>query len=118
MIKRLVVAFALISSPALAQSVTPNFTQGSMTSTTTTSTTIDETISIERFGGDYTHITGFNVTPSGTIHDSATTWSITNSGAEFQIEQTTRPAGVIETESITRSIGIESVTNSLSVFSQ
>ena len=116
--KHLLLTLALMSSPAFAQSVTPNFTQGSMTSTTTTSTTIDETVAIERFGGDYSYTTGYNVTPSGAIHDASTTWSITTSGAEFQLEQTTRSAGIIETEDITRTIDIESVTNSLSVFSQ
>lgn len=116
--KKLLLVLAFASSPAFAQSITPNFTQGSMTSTTTTTTTIDEVISIERYGGDYTYTTGYNVTPSGAIHDASTTWSITTSGAEFQLEQTTRSAGIIETEDITRTINIESVTNSLSVFSQ
>jgi len=89
-----------------------------MTSTTTTTTSIDETIAIKRYGGDYTYTTGYNVTPSGAIHDASTTWSITTAGAEFQLEQTVRSAGVVETEDVTRTIDIESVTNSLSVFSQ
>ena len=115
---KLFLFLVLLVSPAYAQSVTPNFTQGSMTSTTTTTTDISETIAIEKYGGDYTYTSGYNVTPSGAIHAADTTWSITTSGAEFQLEQISRSAGVIETEDISRTISIESVTNSLSVFSQ
>lgn len=115
---KLFLFLVLLVSPAYAQSVTPNFTQGSMTSTTTTTTTIDETIAIEKMGGAYTYTSGYNVTPSGAIHATGTTWSVTTAGDEFQLEQTTRAAGVIETEDIERTIEIESVTNSLSVFSQ
>jgi hypothetical protein len=108
----------LIASPAAAQTVTPNFTQGSMTSTTTTTTTVNETIAIERLGGDYTHYSGVNVTPSGPLGDPSTTYSVTDPSKDYQLETITRAAGVVETEDITRTIQIDSVTNSLSVFSQ
>jgi len=89
-----------------------------MTSTTTTTTTISETIVTDTYAGDYTYTSGYNVTPSGAIHAADTTWSVTTPGAEFQLEQVSRAAGIISTEEITRTIDVESVTNSLSVFSQ
>ena len=46
--KRWLLLMALAAPTAVsAQSAYPNFTQGSMTSTTTTDTTIEETIAIE-----------------------------------------------------------------------
>src|SRR5210317_854586 len=54
--KRLLVLL-MLASPAAAQSVTPNFTQGSMQSTTTTTIDIDRTIATEIYGGAYS--TGF-----------------------------------------------------------
>lgn len=107
----------LFAAPAYGQ-VDLRFTQGSMTSTTTTEQTITETIAIERYGGAVTSTTGTNVTPSGAIHASGTTWSITTAGDDFQLEQITRAAGVIETEDIERTIETTSTTTSVSVFSQ
>jgi hypothetical protein len=40
----------LLAAPVSAQSVTPNFTQGSMQSTTTTTIDIDRTIATEVYG--------------------------------------------------------------------
>ena len=113
-----VLALLLIfAAPAYGQ-VDLLFTQGSMTSTTTTEQTITETIAIERYGGAVTSTTGTNVTPSAGIHASGTTWSITTAGEDFQLEQITRAAGVIETEDIDRTIETTSTTTSVSVFSQ
>jgi hypothetical protein len=103
---------------AQAQSVTPNFTQGSMQSTTTTTIDIDRTISTEVYGGNYKSWSGTNVTPSGSIEDSSTTFSVTTAGDPFQLEITERAAGVIETIDITETIQQVSTTTSLSVFSQ
>ena len=108
----------LLASPAAAQTVTPQFTQGSMQSTTTTTQTITETIATEVYGGAYSSWSGTNVTPSGDITDSATTWSVTTTGEQFQLETVTRAAGIIETIDITRDIETTSTTTSLSVFSQ
>jgi len=108
----------LLASPAAAQTVTPQFTQGSMQSTTTTTQTITETIATEVYGGAYSSWSGTNVTPSGDITDSSTTWSVTTAGEQFQLETVTRAAGVIETIDITRDIDTTSTTTSLSVFSQ
>jgi len=108
----------LLAAPASAQTVTPQFTQGSMQSTTTTTQTITETIATEVYGGAYSSWSGTNVTPSGDITDSATTWSVTTAGEQFQLETVTRAAGVVETIDVTRDIETTSTTTSLSVFSQ
>ena len=108
----------LLASPAAAQTVTPQFTQGSMQATTTTTQTITETIATEVYGGAYSSWSGTNVTPSRGITDSSTTWSVTTAGEQFQLETVTRAAGIIETIDITRDIDTTSTTTSLSVFSQ
>ena len=108
----------LLAAPVSAQSVTPNFTQGSMQSTTTTTIDIDRTIATEVYGGAYKSWSGTNVTPSGSIEDSSTTFSVTTAGDPFQLEITERSAGVIETIDITETIEQVSTTTSLSVFSQ
>ena len=108
----------LLASPAAAQTVTPQFTQGSMQSTTTSTVDIERTIETEVFGGAYSSWSGTNVTPSGDITNSSTTWSITTAGDEFQLETVTRAAGVVETIDITETIEQTSTTTSLSIFSQ
>ena len=108
----------LLATPVSAQSVTPNFTQGSMQSTTTTTIDIDRTVSTEVYGGAYKSWSGTNVTPSGSIENSSTTFSVTTAGEPFQLEITERAAGIIETIDVTESILQNSTTTSLSVFSQ
>ena len=108
----------LLTSPAAAQQVTPNFTQGSMQSTTTTTVDIDRTITTNIYGGDYKSWSGTNVTPSGDILDSSTTYSVTNAGEQFQLETVVRAAGVVENIVIDEVIQQQSTTTSLSVFSQ
>ena len=108
----------LLAAPVSAQSVTPNFTQGSMQSTTTTTIDIDRTIATEVYGGAYKSWSGTNVTPSGSIEDASTTFSVTNAGEQFQLEIVDRAAGVIETIDVTETIQQVSTTTSLSVFSQ
>ena len=106
-----------IAAPVSAQ-VTPNFTQGSMQSTTTTTIDIDRTIATNVYGGDYSSWSGTNVTPSGDIADTATTYSVTNAGEQFQLEIVTRAAGKIQDSLVTETIEQSTVTTSLSVFSQ
>lgn len=117
MMKKLLLLF-LLASPSYAQSVTPKFTQGSMQSTTTTQTDIQRTVAHEIYGGDYKSWSGTNVTPSGGLQDSATTYSVTNPGEQYQLEIVTRSAGIVETIDITEDISQSSTTTSLSVFSQ
>lgn len=114
--KRLILLM-MLASPAAAQ-VTPNFTQGSMQSTTTTTIDIDRTIATNVYGGTYSSWSGTNVTPSGDIADPTTTYSVTNSGEQFQLEIVNRAAGLIEDSLVTESIQQVSTTTSLSVFSQ
>lgn len=104
--------------PALGQTVTPNFTQGSMTSTTTTTQTISETIQVKVYGGDYASYSGVNVTPSGAIGANGTTYTVTDATKQFQLETVTRAAGIVQQTDTTRTITTNSTTNSLSVFSQ
>ena len=114
--KRLILLL-MLASPAAAQTVTPNFTQGSMNSTTTTTVDIERTIETEIFGGDYSSWSGSNVTPSSDIAGDSTTYSVTTAGDPWSLEITTRSAGVVETTDITETIEQSSTTTSLSIFS-
>ena len=108
----------LLAAPASAQTVTPQFTQGSMQSTTTTTIDIERTIETEVFGGDYSSWSGSNVTPSADIAGDSTTFSVNTAGDPWSLEITTRDAGVVETIDITETIESTSTTTSLSIFSQ
>ena len=114
--KRLLLLLFL-ASPASAQ-ITPNFTQGSMQSTTTTTVDIDRTIDTNVYGGDYSSWSGTNVTPSGDISDPTTTYSVTTAGEQFQLEIVNRAAGIIEDSLVTETVNQVTNTTSLSVFSQ
>ena len=114
--KRLLVLL-MLASPATAQ-VTPNFTQGSMQSTTTTTIDIDRTIATNVYGGDYSSWSGTNVVPSSDIAGSSTTYSVHTAGDQFQLEIVTRAAGKIQDSLVTETIDQVSTTTSLSVFSQ
>ena len=108
----------LLAAPASAQTVTPQFTQGSMQSTTTTTVDIERTIETEVYGGDYSSWSGSNVAPSSDISGSNTTFSVHTAGDPWSLEITTRDAGVVETIDITETIESTSTTTSLSIFSQ
>ena len=121
--KRLLLLLSIISVPVNAQSVTPNFTTGTMTQTVTATQTVNETTVTERFGGAVTVWNGDNVQPESSGNPA----NIVNTGTEFhvvdpahpwQLEITTRPAGLVETIDTTRTIQTDTVTNTLSVFSQ
>ena len=114
--KKLLLLF-LLAAPASAQ-VTPNFTQGSMQSTTTTTIDIDRTIATNVYGGAYSSWSGTNVVPSGDIANTNTTYTIHTAGDQFQLEVVTRAAGKIEDSLVTETIEQVSTTTSLSVFSQ
>jgi hypothetical protein len=114
----------LIAAPASAQTVTPNFTSGSMTQTVTGTQTVTETIAIERLGGSVSTWNGDNVTAIDTngasvnIVDANTQFHVVDSSQPWQLEVITRAAGIVETEDISRTINISTTTNTLSVFSQ
>ena len=115
-------------SVARAELITPQFTQGSMQSTTTTVQEITEEIEIEVLGGTYNKWSGENVTAtsasSGGIADSDVVFSITTAGEDFQLEIVDRAANattglvLLETIDIDRDITTNATTVSLSVFSQ
>ena len=69
--KKLILLLALLSPGiARANTVTPQFTTGSMNSTTTTTQTITEVEQRQVFGADVSTWSGTNVTPSADIATS------------------------------------------------
>ena len=121
--KWLVLFLLLSPSVARAELVTPNFTQGSMNSTTTTTQEITEEITITTYGSalrkwsvdGITH----SSTSSGGVADSDSVWNLTTQGSDFTLEIVTRAASqVLEVQEIERTIETSATTTSLSVFSQ
>ena len=116
----------LVPSQALAQQVTPNFTTGTMTQTVTATQTVNETSVTERFGGAVTIWNGDNVEAidvEGASIDIATTtgsveFHIVDPSHPWQLEISTRAAGLVETVDTTRVITTNTTTNTLSVFAQ
>ena len=125
---RVLLLLLLIAAPVSAQSVTPNFTTGSMTQTVTATQEVTETIAIERFGGTVSTWNGDNIQPtSDATAASPPSIDLTNGSTQFYVVDTTQPwqleiitraAGLVETEDITRTVETSTVTNTLSVFSQ
>ena len=126
-----------------AEPVVPNFTQGSMTSNTTTTSTVTETINSMDYntGWQYT-VTGTgvesssnNLTPGGTIQSTVTldgvtstwngldldqrpTFTQTTPGAAFQFSESYQGPG-LSTHTITQRVTtINSVTATTSTFTQ
>ena len=122
--KKWLLLFLLASPPvARAEIVTPNFTQGSMNSTTTTTVDIDEDIVITTYGAALNKWSGDNIThtsaSSGGIVDSDSIFTLHTAGSDFSLEGVSRAASqVIELTEIERTIETDSTTVSLSVFSQ
>ena len=122
--KKLLVLFLLLTpTVARAEIVTPNFTQGSMNSTTTTTQDITETITTTTYGAALSKWSGDNIThtsaSSGGIVDEDSIFTLTTPGSDFSLEVVTRAASqVIELVEVERTIETDSTTVSLSVFSQ
>lgn len=122
----LLLILVLMPSQALAQQVTPNFTTGTMTQTVTATQTVNETSVTERFGGAVTIWNGDNVEAidvEGASIDIATTtgsveFHIVDPSHPWQLEISTRAAGLVETVDTTRVITTNTTTNTLSVFAQ
>ena len=115
----------LLASPTVARAelVTPNFTQGSMNSTTTTTQEIVEDITITTYGSALNKWSGENIThtsaSSGGIVDTDSVYTLHTAGDPFTLEITTRAASqVLSVTEIEREIDTTSTTVSLSVFSQ
>ena len=122
--KKWLLLFLLFSpSVARAELVTPQFTQGSMNSTTTTTQEITEEITTTTYGSALNKWSGDNIThtstSSGGIADSASVFNMTTAGSDFSLEIVTRAASqVLEVTEIERTIETSATTVSLSVFSQ
>ena len=127
---------------AIAVPVVPNFTQGSMTTNTETTSTVTETINSMSYktGYDYV-ISGTNIEHDGntisapsstgnsnTLNGVTSTWTgldledkpnftITNPGGAFQFTESYTGPGLSNHTIIQRETTIQSVTNTTSVFS-
>ena len=117
--KKFILLLALLSpAVAKANTVTPQFTTGSMNSTTTTTQTITEVTQKQIFGSEVNTWSGTNVTPSADISATGTTFSVTDATLPWTLETTSRAAGLVEQWDINTTYTINSTTTSLSVFSQ
>jgi hypothetical protein len=106
------------SSPALAESVVPNFTRGTINATTESSTKIIETIrQVEYTTGESYTVTGTNINIPGTPQRGAG-YSIIEQGAPFQFSETYLGPGVAKETWIDRTTETQSTTTSISVFTQ
>ena len=132
----------LLSSPAAAVPVVPNFSQGTLSSTTTTKTKVTEVINSYEYRTGYEYsVSGTNIktdaaiapmgltTTSNTIQgitskwtsvDAATkpTWTIVNEGEAFQMVETLSGPGLVNHTLINRDTDIESITETTSTFTQ
>jgi len=134
-----VVGASVTLAPALAVPVVPNFTQGSMTSSTETKSKVVETINSMDYNTGYQYsATGSGITASGnlspgtgtntvTIDGVASTWTgvtskpsfvQTNPGAAFQFTETYQGPGLSNHTIIQRTTEVESITTTTSIFSQ
>ena len=125
--------------PSYSVPVVPNFTQGSMTSTTETKSKVVETINSMDYNTGYQYsATGSGVTASGnlspgtrtntvTIDGVTSTWTgvtskpsfvQTNPGAAFQFTETYMGPGLSNQTIIQRTTEVESITTTTSIFSQ
>ena len=146
--KRILTVLLLLSGgtgAARAVPVVPNFTQGSMTSHTETTSTVTETINSMDYNTGWQYVvTGTNVesngnlTPTGTGSINATqvtldgvtsTWnglnlqdrpdfSIVTPGAAFQFTESYQGPGLSNHTVIQRTTTINSVTDTTSTFTQ
>lgn len=124
---------------ANAVPVVPNFTQGSMTSSTETKSKVVETINSMDYNTGYQYsATGSGITASGnlspgtgantvTIDGVNSTWNSvtskpsfvqTNPGAAFQFTETYQGPGLSNHTIIQRTTEVESITTTTSIFSQ
>ena len=137
------VVSALVNVPtAMSVPVVPNFTQGSMTSTTETTSTVTETINSMQYDTGYQYvITGTNIEHDGnsisppsttgnsnTLNGVTSTWTdldlnnkpnftITTPGQAFQFTESFSGPGLKNHTVINRTTEIQSVTTTTSVFS-
>ena len=137
--KKLFFVALILGSPAMAVPVVPNFTQGSMTSHTETTSKVTETINSMDYNTGYQYsATGSGITVNGnlspgtgatnvTIDGVTSTWTgvtskptftQTTPGAAFQFTETYRGPGLSNQTIIQRVTEVTSVTDTTSIFSQ
>ena len=122
--RKWLLALLLLSPTAVkAELVTPQFTQGSMNSTTTTTQEITEEIVTTVYGSALQKWSGDNIThtsaTSGGIADTDSVFTITTAGSDFSLEIVERAASaIVEKIEIDRVIETTATTTSLSIFSQ
>ena len=117
--KYFLAAIVLLGLPlgAVAQTV-PTFTRGTVNSTTTSKTTVTESIrQVEYSTGTSYTVTGTNINIPGNPTPGAN-YTIQTQGAPFQFSETLLAPGIAKETWIERTTLQESVTNSLSVFTQ
>ena len=136
-------AFVLASArTAIAVPVVPNFTQGSMTSNTETTSTVSETINSMQYDTGYQYVvTGTNIQHDGntisapntdqnsnTLNGVTSTWTgldhtqkpnftLVTPGDPFQFTESYSGPGLKNHTIIQRTTTIQSVTNTTSTFS-
>lgn len=143
MMKRVFILLLCLPSSVMAVPVVPNFTQGSMTSHTETTSTVTETINSMDYSTGWTYsVTGTNVQHDGTsISPDATSnqsnvlngvtstwtgldtsqkpnWNIVESGAAFQFTEHYNGPGLQTQTIIQRETTVTSITDTTSIFSQ
>ena len=121
--KWLLTLLLLAPTAVKAELVTPQFTQGSMNSTTTTTQEITEEIVTTVYGSALNKWSGDNIThtsaTSGGIADTDSVFTITTAGSDFSLEIVDRAASaIVEKIEIDRVIETTATTTSLSIFSQ
>jgi len=118
--KKILAALVLLGfhHGALANTVVPNFTRGTITAETKSHTEIVETIKqIEYTTGTSYTVTGTNINIPASPQPGAS-YTIMNQGAPFQFSETYLGPGVAKETWIERTTTTDSTTNSISVFTQ
>ena len=141
--KRLLLLLFLTSLPAQAVPVVPQFTQGSLTSHTETTSKISEVITSVDFNTGWQYsVTGVNVQNSGgsispnatntttqTVNEITSTWTglnasekpnwtISTPGQAFQFTETYSGPGLSTQPTVVRDTEVTSVTDTVSIFQQ
>ena len=138
----LLLLLLLLAPAAQSLPVVPNFQQGTLKSTTTTKTKVNEVINSYQYRTGYElSVSGSNVKPNGSVAPmgietttntmngvtsvwrgldpaSKPSWTIVNEGASFQFVETLQGPGLVNHTIIDRVTDIESTTETLSTFTQ
>ena len=107
-----------LSQSSYAASVVPNFTRGTVTSETTSRTEVVELINQVEYttGTSYT-VTGTNINIPTTPYPGAE-YTLIAPGEPFQFSETILGPGISKETQIERTTITDSITNSISVFTQ